>query len=359
MNTVAMQKYMGFSTAAAPPSPAAATLVNTRSFSLTSTTQRNHINFKQKSPLFQLRYTLNNNNNNFHGGSQHTLGSTFTQFTVIAVFSLTLLILRLASDLLLPDFPRRWRRLIGFASQAEAELVEAPEYLFQGVVAYEDRRFFSHSGVDAIGVARAILSLSARGGGSTITQQLVKNTFLKNERTLSRKFIEMALAVALERKISKPKILSAYLCKIYWGHGIYGIKSASNLYFGKHPSLLTLGECALLIGIIPAPESRSPFRDYSRGKTFQARVLKRMVVGHFLDIESALSAVRKPFALKSDGPEYAEKSLFPVLLPSESGYESPMKDTWDWERESKMWEVVEDMEKWAMSFRKIVKTSNL
>ncbi|EYU22939.1 hypothetical protein MIMGU_mgv1a024661mg, partial [Erythranthe guttata] len=146
---------------------------------------------------------------------------------------------------------------------------------------------------------------------------------------------------------------------IYWGHGIYGIKSASNLYFGKHPSLLTLGECALLIGIIPAPESRSPFRDYSRGKTFQARVLKRMVVGHFLDIESALSAVRKPFALKSDGPEYAEKSLFPVLLPSESGYESPMKDTWDWERESKMWEVVEDMEKWAMSFRKIVKTSNL
>lgn len=105
---------------------------------------------------------------------------------------------------------------------------------------------------------------------------------------------EMVLSVALERTISKRRILSCYVNKIYWGHGIYGIESASDFYFGKHPSLLTLGESALLAGIIPAPEFRSPFKDPTRGKTFQARVLKRMVDVGFLDVETALSVVKQP-----------------------------------------------------------------
>ncbi|KAM4101021.1 hypothetical protein ACJW30_05G112200 [Castanea mollissima] len=176
-----------------------------------------------------------------------------------------------------------------------------------------------HHGVDPVGIARAVLSFSARGGGSTITQQLVKNTFLKTERTLSRKVVEMVLALALERIMSKRRILSCYLNKIYWGHGIYGIKSASIFYFGKHPSLLSLGESAMLAGIIPAPELRSPLRDPSRGKSFQARVLRRMVEVGFLDIETALLVVKQGLRLPVFVSGYADGLLHLSPLPKDEG----------------------------------------
>lgn len=190
---------------------------------------------------------------------------------VLFAFSAIFFCLRLLSNPILPDFSRRWDYLIVFSEEAEARSTEYPLHLWQAVVAYEDRRFFWHCGIDLVGIARAVLSFSARGGGSTITQQLVKNTFLKNERKFSRKIIEMVLAFALERTISKWRILSSYVSKIYWGHGIYGIESASVFYFGKQASLLNLGESALLAGIIPAPELRSPLRDPSR-----------KIISHFL-----------------------------------------------------------------------------
>ncbi|KAH6782691.1 hypothetical protein C2S51_007984 [Perilla frutescens var. frutescens] len=341
---------MSCSAAAAPPFPAIS-CKNSPSLSFTSITHQNPPKIKYKLRVVQLHYSLNHSNSS---------NSTFSQYLFLSAFSVAFLILRLTSSVVLPDFPHRWRQLIAFSSHAEAELIDAPDYLFEAAVAYEDRRFFSHCGVDAIGVARAVLSLSASGGGSTITQQLVKNTFLKNERTFLRKFVEMVLAVALERRISKLRILSAYLSKIYWGHGIYGIKSASNFYFRKNPSILTLSECALLIGMIPAPEARSPFRNYSRGKTCQARVLKRMVDGRFLDIEAALSAMRKSDSLKSAGLDFDERLLLP-MSSSVKGLKMPVKmeigaletvrDSWDWERESYIWEVREEMESWAVSFR--------
>ncbi|KAM6543099.1 hypothetical protein CsatB_007546 [Cannabis sativa] len=142
--------------------------------------------------------------------------------------------------------------------------------------------------------------------------------------------------------------------QIYWGHGIHGIESASRFYFGKHPSLLTLGESALLAGMIPAPELRSPFRDRSRGKIFQARVLKRMVNVAFLDVMTALTVLKQPLS-------YANE-LF--ILPSPSGEEmrgsrslyqentdSTLKSVWDWETESRIWEICEEMERWTMKFR--------
>lgn len=306
---------MSCSAAVAPPSPVISG-ESIRSLSFTSITHQKPLISKHESRSlsFQLHYSINRSSSN----------STFSHHLFLSAFAATLLILRLTSAVVLPDFPHRWRQLIAFSSQAEVELIDAPDYLFEAAVAYEDRRFFTHFGVDAIGVARAVLSLSARGGGSTITQQLVKNTFLKNERTVLRKFVEMVLAVALERRISKLRILSAYLCKIYWGHGIYGIKSASKFYFGKLPSTLTLSECALLIGMIPAPEVRSPFLDYSRGKTFQTRVLKRMVNGGFLDIEAALSALRKSDSLKAVGFGSAEHVLLP-LSSSVKGLRMSMK----------------------------------
>ncbi|CAL5419346.1 unnamed protein product [Camellia sinensis] len=116
---------------------------------------------------------------------------------------------------LLPDFPRRWHKLIAFSEDAESKFISHyyPSHLWQALVAYEDRRFFQHFGIDPVGIARAVFSFSARGGGSTITQQLVKNTFMKNERTFLRKIVEIVLALALERTLSKLKILGSYLSK--------------------------------------------------------------------------------------------------------------------------------------------------
>lgn len=160
---------------------------------------------------------------------------------------------------------------------------DIPCYMWQAVVASEDRRFFEHPGIDPKGVARAALSMTAGGGGSTITQQ------------------------------------------IYWGHGMYGIETASAFYFGKHPSLLTLGECAMLAGIIPAPELLSPFRDPSRGKKPQARALRRMVEAGFLDAETAAFTVNEPLVLGSDGQEAASGPWRAPYFVSEVLYELTQK----------------------------------
>ncbi|XP_050290677.1 uncharacterized protein LOC126728951 isoform X3 [Quercus robur] len=321
-------------------------------------------------PFFSLTHTQRSptRSNSVHEGRVHWTQNSFKnhrivpETLVVLTFSTLLFCLRLFSNALLPDFPRRWRNLIAFSAEAELRASSYPWHLWQAIVAYEDRRFFMHHGVDPVGIARAVLSFSSRGGGSTITQQLVKNTFLKNERTLSRKVFEMVLALALERTMSKRRILSCYMNKIYWGHGIYGIKSASIFYFGKHPSLLSLGESAMLAGIIPAPELRSPLRDPSRGKSFQARVLRRMVEVGFLDIETALLVVKQGLHLHVFVSEYADGLLHLSPLPKDGlgvsdklkqGTDSAFKVVWDWEKESVTWEAWEDMERWSIKLQAI------
>ncbi|KAJ4700637.1 penicillin-binding protein 1A-like [Melia azedarach] len=135
------------------------------------------------------------------------------------------------------------------------------------------------------------------------------------------------------------------------------LNQQSNFYFGKHPSVLSLAESVMLAGMIPAPELRSPLRDSSRGKIFQARVLKRMVEVGFIDVETALLILKQPLHLRVDGLRNADRLLYVVSF-SRKGLEglnelkhrdtdSIMKDIWDWEKESKIWEVCEDMEIWA------------
>ncbi|CAI5530696.1 unnamed protein product [Closterium sp. Naga37s-1] len=221
------------------------------------------------------------------------------------------------------------RRKDASKGQAPLKPTEVPAVMWQAVIATEDRRFFEHQGFDPKGLTRAIMSLARTGGGSTITQQvrggvrggrrggrtalashppcrispssqLVKNVFLSNERRWTRKLVEIILAVIIERRMTKWDILHLYLNKIYWGHGVTGLEAASALYFGKHPSLLTLGECAMLAGIIPAPELLSPYRDPSRGRKPQARALRRMVEAGFLDIATATEAMQQPLRLGSE-----------------------------------------------------------
>src|SRR5580693_1201974 len=145
---------------------------------------------------------------------------------------------------------------------AEVPLRELPDYAPKAFVAIEDRRFYSHHGVDPLGILRALLhDVVRRGnaqGGSTITQQLAKNLFLTQERTVSRKLQEVALAFWLEHRFTKSEILELYLNRVYFGAGAYGIEAAAQRYFGKSARQLTVAEAALLAGLVQSPSRLAP-----------------------------------------------------------------------------------------------------
>jgi penicillin-binding protein 1A len=144
-------------------------------------------------------------------------------------------------------------------------LHEMSPYIPQAVMAIEDRRFYSHFGIDPIGLARAMATNLMDGrftqGGSTLTQQLAKNLFLKPDRTIERKVQEVLLALWLEHKHTKDQILEMYLNRVYFGSGSYGVEAASRRYFGKSARDVTLAEAALLAGLLKAPSRLSPARD--------------------------------------------------------------------------------------------------
>jgi len=160
-------------------------------------------------------------------------------------------------------------------------LSQMPPTLKEAVLATEDARFYSHFGVDPIGIARAIYQNFRRGriveGGSTITQQLAKVLFLTPDRSLDRKLKEAVLAVELERRYSKDRILEMYLNQIYFGHGAFGVEAAARTFFGKGVSELTPAECVLLAGLPKAPSTYSPFDHSEASVRRRSVVLARMV----------------------------------------------------------------------------------
>ncbi|MDO8503919.1 MAG: transglycosylase domain-containing protein [bacterium] len=160
-------------------------------------------------------------------------------------------------------------------------LEETPLYFRQATIAIEDKDFYNHTGFSPRGIARAIFRNITRGeatGGSTITQQLVKNALLTPEKTLTRKIKELILAVEVEVSFSKDQILEMYLNEVAYGGSAYGSEEASQLYFGKSVKNLTLGEAALLAGLPKAPTTYSPFgANPAFAKARQLEVLGRMV----------------------------------------------------------------------------------
>lgn len=171
-----------------------------------------------------------------------------------------------------------------------------PDLLKKGIIATEDRRYYDHGAVDIIGVARAFITNSMAGetleGGSTIAQQTVKNIFLSNERTMTRKLEELALAVQLERNYSKEEILELYLNTIYFGHGAYGVGEASRVYFGKEPKDLDLSQCAMLAGLPQAPSAYDPISHPQEGAKRMTTVLALMAQeGYITPEEAAKSAM--------------------------------------------------------------------
>ena len=141
---------------------------------------------------------------------------------------------------------------------------EIPQVMKDAMVSVEDKRFRSHLGVDPIGIARSVKVRIDRGhwaqGGSTITQQLARNVFLTNTRTFGRKFREWLLALAVERKFSKDQILELYLNKVYFGGGSYGIDAASRRFFGHGGNRLSLGEAAVIAGLVKGGRGFHPAR---------------------------------------------------------------------------------------------------
>src|SRR5499427_4866327 len=150
----------------------------------------------------------------------------------------------------------------GEMSGTDVPIKELPPYLPRAFMAIEDRRFFSHFGVDPIGLLRAlaanVLRRGVSQGGSTLTQQLAKNLFLTQERTIGRKVQELVLALWLEHKYSKAQILDLYLNRVYFGAGAYGVEAAAQRYFGKSARKVTLGEAALLAGLVKSPSRLAP-----------------------------------------------------------------------------------------------------
>ena len=195
-------------------------------------------------------------------------------------------------------------QLIGEFGEERRQLVpidQVPKVLKDAVLAVEDTRFYAHGGVDAKGIARAMLSNLLHGtrqGASTITQQVARNVYLSSEQTYSRKLYEALLALQLERKLSKDQIFEIYLNQIYLGNRAYGFAAASEAYFGKPLKDVTAAEAAMLAGLPKAPRSANPVSNPRRARTRQLHVLARMQDTGVLSAEQVVQATAEPLQLR-------------------------------------------------------------
>ncbi|NBN65665.1 PBP1A family penicillin-binding protein [Pannonibacter tanglangensis] len=182
-------------------------------------------------------------------------------------------------------------------------LEQLPPYLPQAVIAIEDRRFYSHFGLDPIGLARAMAVNLSSGqlvqGGSTLTQQLAKNLFLEPDRTLGRKVQELVLALWLEATFTKDEILEMYLNRVYLGAGAYGVDAAARRYYGKSARMVTLAEAATLAGLLKAPSRYAPSRNPRLAAERAQVVLAAMRDTGFIDAAAARTAMSEPAVVVS------------------------------------------------------------
>lgn len=209
----------------------------------------------------------------------------------------------------LPALVEQSRKTLSFRHYVETKLDQKnwtslekiPLSFQQAVISIEDNRFYQHGGVDYESVLRAILVNLQSGelveGGSTITQQLVKNLFLTQDRTWSRKAFELPLTLLMENQFSKKEILEMYLNSIYFGSGSYGIGQAASTYFGKTPEKLNLAEASLIAGLPAAPSIYSPLVDFNMAKQRQKLVLSAMVKHGYLQPQQADIARNIPLKL--------------------------------------------------------------
>ncbi len=187
-----------------------------------------------------------------------------------------------------------------------------PEDLEHAVVAIEDKRFYTHNGVDWFRTIQAFFNMflhnSDTFGGSTITQQLIKNTTERDEVTVQRKFMEIFSALRMEQNYSKQEILEWYLNKVYFGSGKYGIGSAANYYFGKDVQDLTLAEAASIVGITNNPSLYSPYIDPEANKSRQVNILNQMMLQGYITYDEFIEAKNEPLVFTSGSEESSTTS---------------------------------------------------
>ena len=209
----------------------------------------------------------------------------------------------------------------GDTGGAAVRLKDLPPYLPKAFVSIEDRRFYRHWGIDPLGIGRAIFrNVVSRGGmqgGSTLTQQLAKNLFLTQERTMSRKIQEAILAVWLEHKYSKDQILELYLNRVYFGSGAYGVEAAAQKYFGHSARAVSLPEAAVLAGLMKAPSKLAPNRNPDAATERAAQVITAMAQeGHITEAMAQLALSRPAQAVHETGAgsvNYAADYVMDVL----------------------------------------------
>lgn len=203
------------------------------------------------------------------------------------------------------------------------KLAEISDYAEQAVISSEDKNFYQHGGFSVRAILGALVSNVTSGGegggGSTLTQQLVKNTLLSSERSFLRKYQELFMAIAVDRQYSKDEILDMYLNSVHFGEGAFGIDEAAHTYFNKSPADLSLAESSMLVGILPAPSIYSPINgDPEKAKQRQTYVLRRMVEdGKITDAERD-AALAAPLTYAEVKPvEYVNAPHFSEMVLNE------------------------------------------
>ena len=201
---------------------------------------------------------------------------------------------------------------LGPATREKVKPGAMPPTVAEAFIAAEDRRFYQHDGVDGWGIARAIVTNVRQGavreGASTITQQLARTVFLSQDRTITRKLKEAALAMKLERQLSKQQILEQYLNYVYLGSGAYGVADAAWIYFSKTPEQLTVPEAAMIAGLPPAPSIYSPLVNLDLARERRSIVLDRMAQAGFISASEAERGRNSPLGLNPVTPKYFNSS---------------------------------------------------
>ncbi|MEY2464312.1 MAG: penicillin-binding protein [Acidimicrobiaceae bacterium] len=216
-------------------------------------------------------------------------------------------------------------QLNGEQDRVNVKLADVPQVLIDAVLASEDRDFYSHGGVDPLGVVRAlwhdVRNEGSTQGGSTITQQYVKNAYLTNERTLTRKINEAVLSIKLEQQFSKDQILERYLNTVYFGRGSYGVGAATRTWFGHDLATITLPEAAYLAGLIRSPESADATTNQKEATFRRNSVLQAMLETKKIDEKQLADAEALPWV----GPEAAGSGLVVLKRTAKQGF-GPARD---------------------------------
>ncbi|MDX6216590.1 MAG: penicillin-binding protein, partial [Frankiales bacterium] len=215
-----------------------------------------------------------------------------------------------ANAILLADDGRQIATIAPPEKREEVTAADIPDVMRFAIISAEDERFLEHNGVDLQATIRALFRDVTGGntqGGSTLTQQYVKNAYVGRDRNVLRKVREAALAYRLEQKLSKREILTDYLNALYLGNGLYGVQAASKYYFGvgikdlawnkaandHHDTNLALARASMLAGIAPAPSAWNPVKDFKQAQVRQIYTLNRMVANHYTTAEEATRALKR------------------------------------------------------------------